>query len=599
MRKALVLSFVVYMLWAVPAGAAEAALEPPEPAAVALVEVDDLAAFGLALQTTLLEVHPRLMIPSPAAMVPANWLMTTNPASVDLSRPLQIVLTGAPPTARPVFVFTAPDPAVYLDSLRPDLREQDSTDGLHHYVQWPFERDLPEDASGLSQVFIGTVGSRVCLGRREADVESVRAMLEPGDLPADALPSGQAAAVVDVHGLLGKLKESGHDPFALMRQMARNAPGTHLRNQQQVQAQIDTLEELAAQTSRLFVNVALEPDVVHVAGSVEPILDSDFDSYLGSVPRERPALAARLPGDAFAAFAGQIGDMDILYEHWKDMTGLPGEELESAVRAWTDSAGPGVAFSLHATDAGPLAFAEVLELRNPEEARAQMETLVAEMPALLAAQTPGITIEFDYASEAATHDGVPIDRWSFTFEFEPQAGRPAAEQVVQAQRAGAEAFWGEALTMHTAFHEDLYLVAGGPDGLARLKQMIDGEADGGGAAEALERATGAMPEGAVMLGYLRLGEAVQWWMGVMRRVMRASSAPVEVPQFRFAPAPPIGVAGYVSDDWVAQVRLRVPTAAIASVTQGFMGGSVPGGQPPAGPRPEPVPMPPAEELPAQ
>ncbi len=570
-----------------------AAVQPLPEDVIAVVELPNVVATAPRLQQTAGQIQPGTVVPPVHQVAAVQLLKTQNPQTVDLSKPLRMVLLAPPRHMFPVTVFAVPDAAAYLESLRPNIQKQEEVDGVHVYQEEsaPFGLGVPAPPKPLC---IGTVGQKAVMGSSPVAVRSVMALVAGGNLPEEPFFEGDAGAAVRLRKLLADLDAAGQNPFNQFKALAQAAQPGAPSQAASMEAIVDAYQAMAEQLEVLTGQIAFEPDATMLTFTVKPAAGSAIESYVNTVPSGELRLLKYMPADATMVCAWRSGDISGLLEWYTGwlgkMYGALGMDAETVnqfagmMNLWKDVMGGEIAVAMSAAPGGPMTVVEALTVGDVEKARKAVATMLKDMPELMPAQ-PGVKMAFEANPKAASHAGHDIDQWSFTMEFEPIDDTEAARAMAETQGAMIRNVWGEKMQMCSTFIGADYVFTVGPDGLDSLKRVIDGDFEPVVGSQRLADALEGMPEDPMAVACVSLGDLANWYLGVLE----AMPLPLSLEQIRFESGPPVGIAAYVTDGGVVEKRVRVPHGAVRAIVQGVQNAFVGmQGPPPVQTAPQPA-----------
>jgi hypothetical protein len=576
---------------------------------VLLGEVANATRAGAAISGFLWQVAPQVPIPPiDQALLPIT--RAADQWSVDMSRPLQFVSVAPHIQTPPVIVFTARDPAAYLDNLAAGIEHQRDEDGLHFYLEteggageWAADEwDMPP----AKPLVIAVVGDRVVLGRDESAVRRVAELAGEGGPAADVYFEGADAGVsLRVSRVVQTLKSSGMDPFVAAKmqlgalaEMSVAAETQPVDLQALIGAGVDGLESILTQTDALTATVVLGEDEYDALLRVDPVAGSGLADFIAGTPRGAPDLARFAPADAFGMWAMNVGDLSpaiTWYETVLAAISPEGEEMATAIRKIGDAmregmsiTGDSMMMSVRQSEAGPLSMTTATRVKDREAAeRFYSETQREMWQEIARLQEPmGVKTTFSASEEPIVYKGHEIVEWKMGFEFQPPEmagvqGAPQAAQIATMQQAMVTQMWGPDMRGYQTFIDDAYVYTQGPDGLARIKEVIDTADRPGDIPEMLAAVMEDMPDDAVSAGFLSVEELANFYVYALAQAMREAEVMMVVPMLEamsFDVGRPISIGAWVTEDGALEERIRLPltsvTNIVAGVQQAMMGQNV-------------------------
>lgn len=560
-------------LWCVVLAATAPAVvraEPVMPAelpgdVVALVEVANLTTARDGLQKLIVGVGLPMQLPQPSQVVPQGMLKTQDAASVDLTRPFQVVVFAPPLHASPVMVFSVADAEAYLAGI--PLEKKEDRGAVHVYQGFGAE------------MAVAISGNRAVIGSNAQTVARAAEILAEGKLgDKPLLGDAGLAVVVRLRALMAGLDEVGQNPLNLFLQQMEQAMamnrGAGANEQQMVRiltAEVEALDKLMGQVEAVKLAFRFEPDALVVTKRVQPAAGSALAAYVASIPEGDLQLMKYMPSDAIAFFAAKTGDLKPLVAAYVDLVGKmmpPGNEktvanLSDVMGKFIAVMGDEVAEALSPRQHGAMSVCYAIQIRDEEAFKELMASLPAMIDAMAAAQ-PGMTMQMEVEPDALTHGGRSISKMRFAFDFEPMADVPGAEEIAAMQRKMMEIIFGPEGASHFTVGGGVQLTTMGTGSLDALKAMMDGK-DRLPGTETLKQAITGMPEKPIAVGYVSVSGLGNWALELIRNVVTDPATIQKLNGKRFMDAPPVGFACTVSDDGVVGSRARIPVEAGRSV----------------------------------
>jgi hypothetical protein len=581
MKKASILCFVLALFGtglarAESAAGGPAAKLPPE--VVVFAEVSDLLSAEAKLMDFVQQIAPEAPMERFTNRMPEDVFRTTDPSTVDMSKPLQVVLLAPPYLHEATAVFSVTDAARYLDSLEPALTKQRDEGAVHVYARGGTGRPL----------VIGIEGNRAVMGRNAEAVGKVLALVKAGSLSAGTVFQGSdAGGMVRLKQLLGALDAEGKNPFTVAKivggQFAgMGAPGG-MDMRGIVNAYVDAAESLALQMETVSGRFSMDLDAATAAVRVEPVAGSRLAKYMAEMPGGDLDLLQYLPADSIFVFAGHIGDLSPLVDWYGKVlaamapaaAGPPGKGLLDAARQSLAYMGNEVAFSVSSGGEGPLLLSSAMKVKDAQG----MERLLQDLPARMAEfrsvqEQMGVVTNLKVTPKAVTYDGLDITEMEFQYEFHPRPG-PLGAMMAAQQKAAVTAFWGTDVKGYGAFRGDTYFYTQGTGALDALKAMLDGKVKPAAGSQQMAAALKGMPPKPVAAGYISLQGAATFALSMVRTMTsQMQGQPGQpgmpaIPKVQFAEAPPEGFAAWVAEGGAFETQVRIPLQAVVSVVDGF------------------------------
>ncbi len=561
---------------------AEPAWERLPDGVVAAVEVRDVHTLGPRLQDAVRQVHPLFNIPPAGPALAAAALKTYNYVSLDLESPFRIILPAPPLHTAPVMLYRAHDPHAYIDSLFRNIEREKFEDDIHHLREELDSFDPSADSPAPGRpLYVGFVGQTAAMGRELEAVQAAMDMLRDGALTPDPLFEGDAGAVLRLGSLLEGLEQVGQDPLGDLRRSIEVMPLRYPAQREALERNVRALETLLRQVEAVSADGLLGRDAFSPTFAMKPVPGSGIADYTAQMPAAEQALLPHLPAGALAAFAGGMGDMGPMVDWFLDQwPAMPPEEADPEVmeeaarvlRAWTAAiGGRQFAVAVYGEPGESATVAQITDVDDPDEALELGERLMAAIGPLAAAG-PGMRMSMEALDELPPHRGHRIFGWRTRYDFELSPGLPPGTE--QLQRALVEGFYGpEPMTYAAAAHGH-YLTTFGADALEVLKAMIEGPEEALSESPELAEALREMPDGAVAVGYLSPGGLAGWYVEAVRQATEGADPLLPPGPVQFRPGPPVGVAAYVGEEGVLQVRVRVPFGSLRVLVDGILMGII-------------------------
>ena len=568
-----------------PAAAATSA--QPHPAAlpegvVALAEVGDLVSCDEKVRQLALAVDPTFAVESFVGAVPLELMMTMDPATVDLTKPVQVVVLEPPLHDKPIFVFSATDAARYLDSISDRYAKARDEGELHVYVRVREGAAGPLEGEGRV-LAIAAVGNRVAMGRDVNVLKKVLALMKDAGFATErAFPDSDAGVTVRLRRLLEGLSATGKNPFNALRGVlamlaARGGPGggpAGVDQQAVLMGYVDAIERLSMQLDVL--TVALKADGEAISGHVvvQPVAGGGLAGYLAQMPRSELELLKYLPADSMLLVAAKVGDMTPMAGWVEQFLGalVPGPdksavtEMASLFREYAACMEGEMAFSISQSAEGPLLAVSAAKVKGVDSMRRLMDSMPDRM-ARMSGAMPGMGMKTTLTRTpgAIEHNGHLITEWRYTYEFTPAPG-PQGEQIAAMQRKAVAVFWGEDFRAYSTFVGNHHVQVQGPGSLDVLKRILDGQARTAAGSEELAAALQGMPGSPAAAGYLALDRCLDFGLYMVSQMMGnmgQTAPPAVFPKY----GPPVGFGAWVREDGALEKRFRVPVETVRSMVQ--------------------------------
>lgn len=599
MKRASVLCAVVLALGTALAYGEQAAPASLPEQVIAFAELNDVVSLDAKLMAVVARIAPQSFVPPLAAALPMGALKTADPATVDLSKPLQVVVLEPPLHTTPVLVFSVTDGQAYLDSLLDGVKKERDEGKVHVYKEGEAgfeEEDWEDDDWGEEEgwgqgpeepLAIAVAGSRALLGRDVEAVKGALALVEAGSFSGQPLfPGSDAGGMVRLKRLLATLAAEGTDPFQMMRGMAemsaamRPTPGPDPRAILKVY--VDTLETMAKQIDVAAAGVSLDEAAINVWSRGKPVEGSGLDAYIAQTPSGDLELLRHLPPDAMLVFATKLGDLTpVAAWYGRVLEALapaePGAPPSPLWRTLTEAVGllgGEVATAVTTGPEGHLLASTAYSVEDVEGMKAFLQSAPELMAEFSDAFKPlGMTFGLTYDPTAASHAGHEIGEWQYDLQFTGPEGMPDAEGVAAMQQTMIAAFWGESMRTYETFSGNVYFQTQGPGALDAIKRMIEGHTPSAADSELLAAATEGMPGNPMAVGYFLPGKFISFYLDAVIKATSASGMPVAVPpqlaNLEFKSGAPIGFGAWVKDDGAVEKRFRIPIETIAGIADGF------------------------------
>jgi len=600
MKRKILASFVTAALCAfgaIPAAYAAPAL-PQQ--VVAIAEAPNLESFGPRLQAMMQQLHPSLMMPPLQLVAATQAARAQDLSSLDFTRPLRLI-TLQPPLAKfPVLQFSVKDKDAYLNSLLPTLEKMGQKGDVLAFI----EHTGPTAPKGSGKpagqpVFIGAAGLRIVLGPKLEAVQTALSLVKAGELPEKPLFDTDVGVQFGLQKLLSALRAQGADPFEAWRAQLAQQPLPATINAAQMKDIIDMYESFSRQLDSLSAELQLEQTAVTLRFGVGPVQDSILQRYVRSIPDREVKLPQRIPGEAFFGCACLTGDWKPLM-NWSlnlmtklaqsmDQPSPISEEMSGLIREWTGVLGDEIDAGVLGKPGQPLTAIEFMALDDPPKGKRLMRKLAPQVQALLEPyQTPIMKMASEFTPDFASHNGTSIDRWTMKYSFEAPGDSPLMTNIIEMQKASLEALSGNPSEYYTAFPAGGLLFSMGQDGLKYLTQALDGAFTSARDTADIRNQLAGLPQGAVGVAWVRIGPALDWYLGMLRQIMSQAAVAFPIPPIQFKSGPPIAIGVYRGEDGAVQGRVRIPVATLRALVQSVMG------PPPAPPQEAPPPGSPSQ-----
>lgn len=571
-----------------------------------LVEIASVDALQEQLQAYVTAISPGVTVPAAATQGLAALIHTTNPTLIETGRPAQFlwVRTGEGKVGMAT-LFSVKDPVAFSASLAPDFKKGPELEGLTSYTrerqeldQQAFMKASPDQRQNPTQ-FVKTVTETLVVGSQEKTVsighqaEAVRAALSlrrDGAIKAErTLGGGDAAAWFRPAALVQHLATQPGGLFGPLREqigMALGAQGGGAPDPRALalaNAQLDALESVFRQLNTGAARLSLDAKEVRLWLSAEAQAQTPLAAYLATVPKGAPLLLQYLPSDAFAVGAFKVGNVEPLVGWISDIyrkvvtaaheDAAPIDERRRQAMDLVRATGDEIAFAVRQGKA--LTIVEAVRVKDP----ARFQALLQQSPGLLnviglAQRKSGMKIT--PAPAPIAYNGRQILSWLVTAPIAQGTEDQAGKQELLA------ALFGDTLTAHGVMMDNTWVVAVGAESLDQIKQAVDGRSKLLKDQAGFKSAFDALPPEGAGFAWLRLTDLAQLQLSMARGVGGAG----QVPEVAFKPAPGLSAAVTTSGSRVSG-ELRVPSAAIKAVVDGFKGDAGPA----AGPDKEATPLP--------
>lgn len=532
--------------------------EIPEDVGI-VVETRNLEALGTATQRLVSAVEPTAMIPPPAMMLPSLVLKTTNPQTVDLTKPLQVILFLPPAAPKPAMIFSVTDGAAYLASI--PLQKQDG-DG-----------DVQVFTAGQKVFAVAVVGNRAVASDDSDVTKKAAAMLEDGKFKGQVLPGEHHLSLAfRPKASLEGLAEAQMNPFGLARQqmqgaMAMAADPDQKKMMQLVLVELDAVEKLLGQVEGLTVGLDLAETGLTVNKLVQPLEGSGLATYLGSVPEGEMEMLKYVPANSMAFYTARFGDLEPVMAWAKEMfTQWAGDDdatpFVQTMDKWVAAVGNQVAQAFVANDMGTLTSVGAVALKD----EAAMQDILANMEEMVKAFLPmqnmanGPKVDVKVAMGAAEHAGVKLHEITTTFEMPAETNIPP--QVMMMQQTMMELLLGKDGKSYVGVKDKAYVYAQGDGSLDAVKASLDGTGSIAGSPN-LDLTLKTAPKGASLLGFISVTDAINFGLDAAQRI--APQMTMMLNDRRLQPADPITFGSGVTGEGNVTATMHVPVGVAKSV----------------------------------
>jgi hypothetical protein len=566
---------------------------------IAFAELNDVVSLDAKLMALVARIAPEVPVPPLAAVLPMGALKTADPATVDLTKPLQVVVLEPPLHTSPVLVFSVTDGQAYLDSLVDGVEKERDEGKVHVYKEGEAgldEEDWEDDdwgeeegwSEGLEQpLAIAVAGGRAVLGRDVEAVKGALALLEAGSFSGQPLFQGSdAGGMVRLKRLLDTLAAEGTNPFEMMRGMAAMSagmgptPGPDPRAILEVY--VDALEAMAKQIDVAAAGVSLDETAITAWSRGRAVEGSGLAAYIAQTPSGDLELLQHLPPDAMLVFATKLGDLTPVATWYGRIfealapaeEGTPAGKLGEILTEAVGLLGGEIAMAAATGPEGGLLTSTAYSVEDVDGMKAFLGSVPELMVEFSDALKPlGVAFGLTYNPAAASHAGHEIGEWRYDLQFSGPEGMPNAEGVAAMQQNMVAAFWGGSMATYETFSGDVCFQTQGTGALDAVKRMIDGQAPSAADSEFLAAAMEGMPENPMAVGYLLPGKFISFYLGALVKASSAGGMPVMIPpqlaNIEFESGAPIGFGAWVADDGAVEKRFRIPIETIAGITDGF------------------------------
>jgi len=595
MRQALILAAAILV-----ATGSVLAQEPAQVSApklpdsvVALIEVPKLSALEQNVRAYVTSVRPGTQVP-PLPMALMSVTKLANPAALDGTLPQRMLFVGvAGGNPVQVAVLCATDAQVYMNSLNPALTKTRKEGGISLFTEGKqyFDRAAflaaPEEERGDFQQFmktrqipvaIGVSGRFVCVSENKDAVAAALAMVKGGALTEEPLlGGGDLAAYVPVRKLMDSLSGGTvGNPFNILRSQVFAMPYPPPQQEQMhaiFNAYIDTLEGLTNQVDRFLVRLSADQERLALGFTMDAAPTSKLAAYLASVPAGRPDMLKYLPEDAFLITAAKLGNLDALTE-WavalqksilagQGLEGARLAELEQTVRDLAAAFGGEYAFAMRSGEG--FRMIQATRMKSVEDGKILHER----MPFLAEIMTEiygnmGLGMKMEFNPAMLTHNGAEIAEWRYLLDQEIPDD---ADPLLAHQRQTMAAMFGEALTCHSTFAGQDWVMAMGEDSLDSLKAVLDGTQAKLSEQAAFQQMLTTIPPESDGVIYVRLTDYMKWTFSFMDAAARGAMPP-RFANIEFERGPGI-ITGINTTGSRVSCDLVIPSVEIKNLIDGF------------------------------
>ena len=549
-----------------------------------IVEVANLSEATGRLQKLAKELNPGWMQVQDSLLgMTRAGLQALNADTIDLTKPVRLVLLGPPLHTHPVVLFTVPDTQAYLGDI--PLARKGQNGDVHIFAAGP-------GAGG--EIAIAVAGRIGVMSNAAEAVDKVTKLVNADSLPAGLLKGADLCAMVRINKLLSRLADSGMDVFKMagdkMDESARMAAQMGMPPQQQKMLKIvpellSGVKALAMQVEAVQLNISFTPDALVMEKLVQPVKDSGLENYIAETPAGPSALMKYMPADAIGACSAKMGDTkpvaDWLVRVAEAFLPEGGEADLKVIRdhfdKWSDAVDEQAGAMLANPD-GTLCICVAQSLREGKDPAELQKASMNMMEATGGFQKAmGMKMDIKLTPDAVTHAGHAITEWEITYDILPMEGVDPnmAAQMQQMQVQMQKLIWGEDLKGYSTIIGNHYIYTQGGGALDELKAMIEGKARLAGS-DGLKAALPDAPENLVAVGYVSATALMNWYIGLFQRMM-GMMMPGMAPNMGGMEAPkadPIGFYCTVAEDRVVTQRLTIPVSvgkSVMSVVQMVMG----------------------------
>jgi len=454
------MSLVCVVTVALAASLAHAA--PPMPKKVpsevlVLIEAANIQATAARVKALVAKVAPATAegIPPVAMVLPMQLFKTGAADSVDLTKPVRVMILAPPLHTQPVFVFTVKNAQAYLGGIMTE--KKGVVDGVNEF-------------GGFGGDFsVQIVGSLGVLSENTAAVKKVVGIVAKAGIDAKPILAGGDICVgARVADSLASFKKVGIDPFMMakgaltmlggMGGMGMGGPdgdpqaAAQLQQMQAMGAHaLGSLEKLADQIDSVGLTLRFEKNAVEIAKTWLPAKDSAVAKFINATPAGEFKTAKRLPADASTFLLMRISDPKPVLDWYVGFITAMGTDadpqaiakikamLSKGAEAWGGELAGSVSFRPAATML--ISYAE--SVKDVAAAKAFMRSgaeLSNQIAAIQPEGAPKTTMEL--TPDAFTHAGVGIDKFTFDIAIPPNPNMPP--QMAAMQKDLITRFFGDA-----------------------------------------------------------------------------------------------------------------------------------------------------------
>jgi len=593
MKRAALLCALLVLATAAPAPVRAAEGRPLPDNVFALVEVANPAECEQKLRDLVWRLAPGAPV-GPFQHELARMARTEDPSVLDLGAPLQWVMLQGEAPGSPIFVFGVVDAERYLDALPPNVYGGETDGNVQIYQEDPPDAagEGVWDAGAARPLAIAVLGGRIVLGHSAEGVRTVSALVEQGPLSGGPFFEGaDAGGVVRLRQVLDVLAEQGMSPFSLARDqmggmfMAMPPGGMGGAFPRVMEVYVAAAEGLAGQMEVVTGTISLTPDALVCTAGVRAAEGSGLAGWLAAMQGGGQDLLACVPAGSAAAFGGRVGDLTPVVDWYMKLLAATGPQDGSADEALgriKEKTAEALALmdgrfasAVGVSPEGSLVSAKAVGVTDPARAEEFFNDYGAVTEDVAALQR-GVGVPFAMHVTARpgafTHAGRPITEWTYDFAFEaPEGAMPQVQQAAAMQEELMKAMFGSEMKSYSAFREDVFVACQGVGSLDALKAVLDGSIVPITGEPRFVAAMADMPEPAVAVGYVALGELAGAYLRMMARAAQASGMPMFplLGNVRFEPAPAVALAAAVDEAGALEARLVIPVKAVWSIVDGF------------------------------
>jgi hypothetical protein len=528
-----------------------------------LVEVANLKATLARVRQFALKIDPDAaeQVDLAEPLLPAELFKTNDAASVDITKPIRILVMAPPLHKSAVMVFSVNDAKAYLAGIIGV--KKGVADGVHEFA-------------GFSVAVVGQFG---VVGKSPATVKAAVGVVGKGAFDDKPLLSGDDICIAArVAASLTALQKAGVQPFVIAKGALMLLEGAAPAVDPQLAARKKRLAQVAAYALPAVEKIAKETESVALSfnfadGSIAiteswlPVKDSGMAKYMAATPAGDFKMAKSLPRNSAAFALMRVGDPKPLIDWTAGLLialGKPDADPDAvagvkaafakASEVFDGEFARSIAFGKNATTLVTLA-AGVKDAAGAKALIRDSAAFAAHMSAIQPAGSAKVAVQV--TPDAGLHNKVGIDKVKLDITVPPHPGLPpqlaALPGTLVRRILGGPGF--------VAVRDDAALFCFGRRAKVVINHSICGNSSLAGGAKVRGVYVGAKGR-PVMVASADLTTVVNGILGVVRTVQPDAPIP---PTLKMGRSTPLTCYTVVAPDGVVDTKLTIPHNIVTSV----------------------------------